>query len=368
MGRAAGAQDGDPGEAGGSRRAAAAVASGNGGAVSAEGHTPCDPIRRVSRRTAESCPGGRSSKREVDSATVGISTGPTASKPRTGRGGLGESALTGRTLSGRRRPGASSGGPRQEAVAVWQRPHCPDWLYLPETPFLLQALMLHGPTLRLSSMISVVASLLLTLRGCLRSRAALHVELLALRHQLLVLERSRRRRLRLRHADRLLWVSISRLWTHWRTALVIVKPETVTAVTDVAHIPRESRWPDCGRERVRRTVHWIRSPGVHGSRYRSERSRAPPAVEGLRRVLHGISHASGAPQGHPGPACGRTTVRQVRRCYSAGQRPPLSLRTSRCVAPTHRSQCRRGERRAGERRAAAHPDGADGPHCRRVRA
>jgi hypothetical protein len=94
MGRAARAQDGDPGEAGGSRRAAAAVASGNGGAVSAEGHTPCDPIRRVSRPTAESWPGGRSSKREVDSATVGISTGPTASKPRTGRGGLGESALT----------------------------------------------------------------------------------------------------------------------------------------------------------------------------------------------------------------------------------------------------------------------------------
>jgi hypothetical protein len=91
---------------------------------------------------------------------------------------------------------------------VWQRPHCPDWLYLPETPFLLQALMLHGPTLRLSSMISVVASLLLTLRGFLRSRAALHVELLALRHQLSVLERLRRRRLRLRHADRLLWVSI----------------------------------------------------------------------------------------------------------------------------------------------------------------
>jgi putative transposase len=78
-------------------------------------------------------------------------------------------------------------------------------------------------------MISVVASLLLTLRGFLRSRAALHVELLALRHQLSVLERLRRRRLRLRHADRLLWVSISRLWTQRRTALVIVKRETVIA-------------------------------------------------------------------------------------------------------------------------------------------
>jgi hypothetical protein len=100
--------------------------------------------------------------------------------------------------------------------------------------------------------------------------------------------------------------------------------------------------------------------GVHGSRHRPERSRAPPAVEGLRRVLHGISHASGASQGHPGPACGRTTVRRVRRCDSAGQRPPSSLRTSRRVAPAHRSQCRPAEnRRAGERRAAAHPDRAD---------
>jgi len=46
-------------------------------------------------------------------------------------------------------------------------------------------------------MMSVLISLLATLRGLARSRAALHVELLAVRHQLLVLQRSPPRRPRL---------------------------------------------------------------------------------------------------------------------------------------------------------------------------
>lgn len=40
-------------------------------------------------------------------------------------------------------------------------------------------------------MTSILLSLLLTLRGCVHSRAALQFEVLALRHQLQVLERSR---------------------------------------------------------------------------------------------------------------------------------------------------------------------------------
>ncbi len=78
-------------------------------------------------------------------------------------------------------------------------------------------------------MTSVLFSLLLTLRGMARSRAALHLEVLALRHQLEVLQRSQPRRLRLVQADRWLWTWLSRVWTAWRTALVIVKPETVMA-------------------------------------------------------------------------------------------------------------------------------------------
>jgi hypothetical protein len=62
-------------------------------------------------------------------------------------------------------------------------------------------------------MISVLHSLLLSLRTLTRSRAALHLEILALRHQLAVLQRSRPHRVRLAKADRWLWVLLSRLWT-----------------------------------------------------------------------------------------------------------------------------------------------------------
>jgi putative transposase len=78
-------------------------------------------------------------------------------------------------------------------------------------------------------MTSVLISVLAMLRGVARSRAALHVEVLALRHQLQVLQRSRPRRLHLAKADRWLWAWLSASWSGWRTALVIVKPETVTA-------------------------------------------------------------------------------------------------------------------------------------------
>ena len=76
---------------------------------------------------------------------------------------------------------------------------------------------------------SAFLSVLQTLRTSAHSRAALQLEILALRHQLQVLQRTRPRRLRLATTDRCVWVMLSRLWTGWRTALVIVKPETVIA-------------------------------------------------------------------------------------------------------------------------------------------
>ena len=60
-------------------------------------------------------------------------------------------------------------------------------------------------------------------------RAALGLENLALRHQIAVLRRSAAKRLKLTSADRLLWICLSRLWHDWRSALAIVKPETVLA-------------------------------------------------------------------------------------------------------------------------------------------
>ena len=61
-----------------------------------------------------------------------------------------------------------------------------------------------------------------------RSRAALQLENLALRHQLGVLRRSVKRP-KLIAPDRFLWAVLSAVWNNWRSALVIVKPETVIA-------------------------------------------------------------------------------------------------------------------------------------------
>jgi hypothetical protein len=94
---------------------------------------------------------------------------------------------------------------------------------------LLQQLMLLPTMDTLLAMISLLLSFLLTLRTSAHSRAALQLEVLALRHQLQVLQRTRPRRLRLTRADRWLWMRLSRIWIGWRTALVIVKPETVIA-------------------------------------------------------------------------------------------------------------------------------------------
>jgi transposase InsO family protein len=61
-----------------------------------------------------------------------------------------------------------------------------------------------------------------------KPRAALDLENLALRHQLSVLRRSVKRP-KLTSADRLLWAWLCEVWIDWRSALVIVKPDTVIA-------------------------------------------------------------------------------------------------------------------------------------------
>src|SRR6266702_1347285 len=73
-------------------------------------------------------------------------------------------------------------------------------------------------------------TLLFSLRDCFRARAFLQAEILALRHQLLVLQRSNRgHKLRLGWADRVLCVWLSRFWNDWRTTLIIVTPGLVIA-------------------------------------------------------------------------------------------------------------------------------------------
>ena len=60
-------------------------------------------------------------------------------------------------------------------------------------------------------MLSVFIALLRTARLSLGSRVTLQLEILALRHQVQVLQRSRRRRIHLTQVDRVFWVWLSRV-------------------------------------------------------------------------------------------------------------------------------------------------------------
>jgi putative transposase len=76
-------------------------------------------------------------------------------------------------------------------------------------------------------MTALFVALLASLRATTRSRLELAAEILALRHQLAVLQRSSPKRPRLRTIDRLLWVLLSSVWPQWRQTVQIVTPATV---------------------------------------------------------------------------------------------------------------------------------------------
>jgi putative transposase len=63
-----------------------------------------------------------------------------------------------------------------------------------------------------------------------RSRASLELELVALRHQLIVLRRQCSRRLRFLSADRRFWVWFYRVWPQILETLIFVKPARATVV------------------------------------------------------------------------------------------------------------------------------------------
>ena len=69
-------------------------------------------------------------------------------------------------------------------------------------------------------------NLVVFLRSLMRTRTELAIENLALRQQLAALHHTSKRP-RLRKRDRIFWAILSRIWPNWRTALLIVQPETV---------------------------------------------------------------------------------------------------------------------------------------------
>jgi putative transposase len=111
-----------------------------------------------------------------------------------------------------------------------------------------------------------------------RRRSDLEAELLALRHQVLVLQRQHgRRQLQLRRVDRLFWAALSQLWSRWREALLLVEPETVIA------------WH---RRGCRLFWHWKnrgRPPG---------RPAVPREVIDLIETMHKANPTWGAPRIH----------------------------------------------------------------------
>jgi putative transposase len=67
------------------------------------------------------------------------------------------------------------------------------------------------------------------LASMFKSSTQLRLENVALRQQLTVLRRSAPKRLKLKPTDRIFWVWLRFAWTDWKSALMIVKAETVVA-------------------------------------------------------------------------------------------------------------------------------------------
>lgn len=163
---------------------------------------------------------------------------------------------------------------------------------------------------------SVAVSLLHSLRLLVRSRAALHLEILALRHQLVVVSRSRRRRPRLTAADRILWAWLSRTWGGWRSVVRIVQPETVLA------------WHRRGFR-----LFW-----TWKCRHRSGRPGVPQDIRALIRELSTANPLWGAPRVHGelqklGISVSQSTVAKYMRRH-----PRAPSQTWRTFLANHASQ------------------------------
>ena len=77
-------------------------------------------------------------------------------------------------------------------------------------------------------MTDMIGAILAAFAVFFRSRLDVSLEVLALRQQVAVLKRKRRRPL-LSRLDRLFWIMLRSLWPRWSDVLVIVKPATVIA-------------------------------------------------------------------------------------------------------------------------------------------
>ena len=139
--------------------------------------------------------------------------------------------------------------------------------------------------------------------GLFRSRASLEAENLALRQQIIVLQRTAPKRLCFSAFDRVIFVGLYRLFPNLRDALAVVRPETVI------------RWHRAG---FRAYWHWR-------SRPRRGRPTVPLEIRQLIREMSLANPLWGAPRIHGellklGIAIGQTSVAK----YMARRRGPPS--------------------------------------------
>jgi putative transposase len=107
-----------------------------------------------------------------------------------------------------------------------------------------------------------------------RSRLSMQLEIVVLRQQLAVYQKSARRP-HIQAGDRILWVWFSRHWSRWRDVLVFVQPETVIA------------W-----QRKRFSEYWAKLSGHH----RFGRPAVAEEVKALIRKISGVNPGWGSPR------------------------------------------------------------------------
>ena len=129
------------------------------------------------------------------------------------------------------------------------------------------------------ALVTFLASILRSALALLRSRENQDTVELALRQQLAIYVHKHPRP-RLSPLDRAFWVALSRVWPRWRTALVVVRPETVI------------RWH---RKAFRGYWSWISKPGPGRPRI-SEEAKAL-IVPGLGFLGHFQALRSGVISG-----------------------------------------------------------------------
>ena len=124
---------------------------------------------------------------------------------------------------------------------------------------------------------TILDPLLTTLVDLLRSRASLHLEMLALRQQLAMLANRDNKRHRFRPSERIFWVWLYRLWPSCLQTLAIFKPDTLV------------RWHRKGFR-----LYWT----WKSRRHRGGRPAIDPDVRELIRTMSRNNIGWGAPRIH----------------------------------------------------------------------